>query len=229
MDINIKIIGLGGIGTMLTGPLSRYIQYMRASEKCMTFIDGDAFEFKNQDRQDFLEMGNKAAVKARELSEIFQDIIYEDISEYVTLGNIESIINDGDFIFLCVDNHATRKMVSDYVRRLDNIILISGGNEYTNGNVQIYIRKEGSDITPTLTAYHPEIERPEDKNPADMSCEELAQSEPQLIFTNLTVATIMCWAFYTIMTLKVEPTTSSEIYFDIETMSVRPTARLTKS
>jgi molybdopterin/thiamine biosynthesis adenylyltransferase len=227
LDINVKIIGMGGIGTSLVNPLCRYIQYIRAQSKKITIIDGDEFEAKNLERQAFFETSNKASSKARELSVMFDEIIFEDIQEYVTKHNISSIINEGDLVFVCVDNHASRKLISDYANTLDNIIIVSGGNEYTDGNVQIFIRKGGSKITPSLTEHHREIATPGDKSPADMSCEELAHSEPQLLFTNLTVATIMCWVFYSIMTLRVEPKACSEIYFDIKTMTVRPTARLT--
>jgi len=32
-----------------------------------------------------------------------------------------------DLVLLAVDNHATRKLVSDHCARLDNVCLISGG------------------------------------------------------------------------------------------------------
>ena len=134
------------------------------------------------------------------------------------------MIQEGDIVFIGVDNHASRKLISEYVQKsVSDVTVISGGNEYTDGNVQIYIRKEGRDLTPSLTAYHPEIEEPDDKSPEDMSCQELEKAEPQLLFTNLTVATIMCWVFYRLV--KTEDilgleTKVSEIYFDIVSMSV---------
>ena len=79
-----------------------------------------------------------------------------------------------------------------------------------------------------MTEYHPEIEFPEDKSPEDMSCEELSKSEPQLLITNLTVATIMCWALYSLHTGK-DVTKHGEVYFDIVTMATSAKIRLPNS
>ena len=117
-------------------------------------------------------------------------------------------------------------IVSNYSNNLTDVTLISGGNDLIDGNVQIYIRQNGSDITPDLCSYHPEIANPDDKLPEEMSCEELALSEPQLYFTNLGVATIMCWAFYNVV-VKGEYE-KSEVYFDITQMASNAKARIVK-
>jgi len=106
-------------------------------------------------------------------------------------------------------------LINDRALQLNNLIIISGGNEFTDGNVQIFIRKDGSNVTPSLTDYHPEIEEADDKSPEEMSCEELSKSEPQLLFTNLMAATLMCCSFLNVLK---ENYSVSEIYFDIETM-----------
>jgi hypothetical protein len=101
--------------------------------------------------------------------------------------------------------------------------LISGGNEFTDGNVQLYVRRGGQDLTPDLCKYHPEIANPDDRLPTEMSCEELAQSDPQLYFTNLGVATLMCWTFYNAIVKKSYE--RSEVYFDILTMNTNSKVR----
>ena len=103
--------------------------------------------------------------------------------------------------------------------------MISGGNEFTDGNAQLYVRKDGQDITPDLCMYHPEIANPEDKLPTEMSCEELSVSEPQLGFTNLGVAFKMCCMFYNTV---IENYERSEVYFDILTMNANSKARAVK-
>ena len=45
--MNIKIIGLGGVGTILADALSRYLNYSDISYVKMTFVDGDSYEKKN--------------------------------------------------------------------------------------------------------------------------------------------------------------------------------------
>jgi molybdopterin/thiamine biosynthesis adenylyltransferase len=222
--MEIVVIGLGGIGTILVERLARYVNFNHDIEQArFIFVDGDSYEAKNFERQDFFDLGKKATIKARELSAIFDNIEFDTVTEYITEENVEDIIKEDCMIFMCVDNHKTRKLVSDYCSTLNNISLISGGNDYIDGNVQIYLRKGGRDLTPNLCAYHPEIDEPDDKSPHEMSCEELSVSEPQLYFTNLGVATLMCWAFYNVV-IRAE-TNVSEIYFDIEKMACHAKVR----
>jgi len=226
---NIKIVGLGGIGSVLIESISRFLNYSIQSQDpiYITLIDGDVFESKNYERQIFHMLGNKAEVKTKELQMKFDRVNFKAINSFVNSENISSIISNGDILFLCVDNHKTRKCVSDFCKTLENVTLISGGNEITDGNVQVFIRREGKDLTSSLTDYHPEIENPTDKSPDEMSCEELSKSAPQLFFTNLTVATIMCWTFFNFVANN-KVTTYSEIYFDIKTMSTLPKFRKVK-
>ena len=147
----------------------------------------------------------------------FPNIRFDIFDAFVSKENISKVILEGDIVFLGVDNHKTRMIVSNYCKELKNVTLISGGNEYTDGNVQIYVRKEGKDLTPDLCAYHPEIKNPSDKLPDEMSCQELSESEPQLYFTNLGVATFMCWSFYNVVVKKQYE--RSEVYFDILKMT----------
>lgn len=223
---HIKIIGLGGIGSILCDKVARFINFTKDQQTCISLVDGDYFEEKNFERQEFFSMGNKATVKASELRSRYEKIDFKNFPYFVDEQTIERLIEDGDTVFLAVDNHKTRKLVSDYAKNLKDITIISGGNDLTDGNVQIYVRKGGEDLTPSLTDYHPEIENPEDKLPNEMSCEELHNSEPQLFFTNLGVATIMCWSYYNIRNMDF---TNSEIYFDIKSMRAHSNAREPKN
>jgi molybdopterin/thiamine biosynthesis adenylyltransferase len=215
--MNIIIIGLGGVGSILSQSISRFINYSTDSEGFILLVDGDRYEPKNFERQDFMDIGDKSEMKFLELSGKFKKIEYDYLPEYVDDENISNIVKDGDIVFVCVDNHKTRNLINNYAKTLKNVTIISGGNEFHDGNVQIYIRKEGIDLTPDLCAYHPEIASPEDKLPTELSCEQLAQSDPQLYFTNMGVATLMCWAFYN--SVVKEQLERSEVYFDITQMT----------
>jgi molybdopterin/thiamine biosynthesis adenylyltransferase len=214
--MNIKIIGLGGIGSSLSLFISRYINYSDFQSKQITLIDGKRYEPRKAERQEFSNVGNKSEVKVSEFRRLFSNVNYESIPTFVTENNISELIEDGDIVFLGVDNHKTRKIVSDYCSKLNNVTLISGGNELTDGNVQLYVRERGVDITPSLTQYHPEIQSPKDKLPSELSCEELLHSEPQIYFTNLSVAAYMCMMFYNVVNKNYG---KSEVYFDVLTMS----------
>lgn len=227
-SVSLKIIGIGGIGTNLSDNLCRFLNYSPdIGYSKVTLVDGDDFETKNKERQVFTSFGNKATAKVVELLDKFKNIELHQVPQFVTEENIDTIISEEDIIMLCVDNHKTRKLISDYVSKLKNATLISGGNEYVDGNVQVFIRKEGQNITPSLTDYHPEISNPQDKSPHEMSCEELEKVAPQLIFTNSTVANIMCWVFWNY--LQNCDFSKSEVYFDIAKMSVDPKLRKLKT
>jgi len=225
--LNIVVIGLGGVGTILIERLARFLNYGNY-ESTILLVDGDQYETKNYERQEFNELGNKADVKALELEMKFPNLSVDSYEAYINETNTIDVIKEEDIVFLCVDNHKTRNIISNYCKTLKNITLISGGNELIDGNVQTYIRKGGVDITPDLCAYHPEISNPDDKLPDEMSCEELANAEPQLYFTNLGVATLMCWSFYKCI-IKGQVDEKSEVYFDILQMSANSQTRLVKT
>lgn len=227
MNSEIYIVGLGGVGSILANTISRFIDSKQNNPIVkINLIDGDEYEIKNLSRQEFETFGNKSEAKCLELSKKFSYITFNSYPVYLDQSNIEKIIKNNSIVFAAVDNHKTRKLISKYAENLSNIIIISGGNELTNGNVQIFIRKEGKSITPSLTDYHSEIDNPRDKSPSEMSCEELSQSEPQLYFTNLMVAAHMCSSFYNV--IENNKQNISEVYFDLLTMNSNSKVRLPK-
>jgi len=224
--MNIKIIGLGGVGSILAERLCRFINYSRDVKAELMLVDGDMYEQKNFERQEFGSFGNKADVKSVDLQLQFPQIQTSVYPAFINEMTVGEVVKEGDVIFLCVDNHKTRMIVNNYCKNLKNVTLISGGNELTDGNVQIYVRQEGKDISPDLGSYHPEIANPDDKLPEEMSCEELSKSEPQLYFTNLGVATIMCWSFYNVV-VKAQ-LEASEVFFDMSSMNTKSYNRIVK-
>jgi molybdopterin/thiamine biosynthesis adenylyltransferase len=220
--LEIKVIGIGGIGCALLPHLARYLQASRQPAR-LTLVDGDAFQARNGDRQAFCEVGNKAKVKATELARHFEELSVRAIPEFVTPENIGWIIRSADVVFLGVDNHKTRRLVSEHCQGLADVTLISGGNDYTDGNVQVYLRCGGRDVTLPLTRFHPEIADPKDRSPHEMSCDELlAEAAPQLLFMNLTVASAMLNAFYAWRTGKLQ---YGEVYLDILEGKASPVVR----
>jgi molybdopterin/thiamine biosynthesis adenylyltransferase len=225
----VVLVGGGGVGTHLAEPLYRTLFH---SERCwslpMCIIDGDEFEEENDTRQRFSETGqNKASVLQKDLQEVFGEFAdIECIEEYVSEKNIGVLIKDDDIVLSCVDNHRTRKLLSDRISTLKNAALISGGNDLTTGSTQVFVRSRGKNITPPLTHLHPEIEFPEDENPADrVGCIIQAQSSPQILAANMMVATLMLSAFWNILDWLDQEKKKfgfTEQYFDIETGSVKP-------
>jgi len=138
----------------------------------------------------------------------------------------------GDIVLAALDNHSSRKVLNDHCSsRLKDVVLISGGNDGvgmdssnksrrgTYGNCQIYVRRHGEDLSPSLVRYHPEIEHPADRLPTDMSCTELAQSVPQILFTNLTTAACILNALWLHLCGALH---YSELAFDVAEGLMRP-------
>lgn len=231
-DSTIKIIGLGGVGSIVARYVSIFLASLQRPVR-LVCMDGDSFEPANASRMMFSNFGNKASVIINELRDKFLEtqLSLLAIEEYVTEENVQNLIQNGDIILLAVDNHATRKLVSDFCSQKNSIVLISGGNDGveinsigrqlqgTYGNCQVYIRHKGKDISPSLTHFHHEIANPEDVLPGAKSCSELLFSVPQIIFTNLTTATAILNAFWLYL-CNVLP--YSEMAFDISKGLMRP-------
>ena len=122
--LDIKLIGVGGIGCALAPFLARYLQSERqvtGEDVRITLVDGDDFESKNATRQSFETLGNKAKVKAYELARSFAGLSFRAVPEFVTAANLPHLVKPGDLVFLAVDNHATRGAVSRHCEGLSEI------------------------------------------------------------------------------------------------------------
>src|SRR5437764_14645455 len=126
----IKVVGLGGIGCAVLQYLAVFLKGLERPLR-LVLIDGDRFEAANGRRMVFQTVGNKAEVKAAETAAWLGDcgVAVAAVPRYLTVENIGQLILPGDHVFLCVDNHPTRKLVSDHCATLRAVSLFSGGNE----------------------------------------------------------------------------------------------------
>ncbi len=214
---SVKIIGLGGVGSLVAEYAALWLNAQATVHEDIDFrlvlIDGDAFESSNA-RTFFTRHGNKAAVKREELidrlDERLQRLMITAVEEYVTPDNVGRLLRDGDFVLLCVDSHASRKLVSDhFARTVRDGVLISAGNDGvgrdpvsgrttrgTFGTCQIFVRRNGADRTPSLSAFHEEIANPKDALPTEQHCTELITTVPQLLFANIWAGAAILSTFY---------------------------------
>jgi hypothetical protein len=226
----VVVIGAGGVGSCLLEPLAIFLSACDTNDSLL-IVDGDEFNPSNAYRVCIPDMCNKAYAWAEKIRGLFPNIVPDSAGQYVTDKNIGSIIPNGSTVFLCVDNHATRKLVSEHCENLANVLLISGGNDGVNdyedgtcGTVQVFHRKNGETVCGSpLGKYHPDIQNPADKNPADMDCNELvAGGEPQILFANMMVASLMLNAFARILMKKSKGTCYDEVAFDLYENSAQP-------
>jgi hypothetical protein len=227
----VVLIGLGGIGSRIARPLATFLASLcvdAATEPIeLVFCDGDSFAPENVYRMDIADFGNKAEVVGRELIERLgpSTLVVRWVSQYVTQQNVAELIQDGDCVLLACDNHATRHLVGRHCSsgRLSDIVLISGGNDGveegrngTYGNVQVYVRRNGIEVTAPIERFHAEIANPADQAPDELSCLELAAAgAPQLLFANLAVASAMCNALLRLMLSRDDKPMYDEVALDI--------------
>jgi hypothetical protein len=223
---------LGGVGANLARNVAVFMASFQKNAR-LVMIDGDKFEPSNASRMLFGSYGNKASVIHRELKPRFKDskLLLEIVKSYITPGNIKQLIRSGDVVLLCVDNHATRKLVDAHCATLRNVCLISGGNDGvgkdstgavkrgTYGNVQVSMRVKNKALTPTLSAYHQEIDKPADKMPHELNCTDLVMSTPQILPANVAVASSMLNALLLYFSKTLHYT---EVSFDIADAVMRP-------
>ena len=223
------VIGLGGVGGIVLRSLVSYLRH-RAKPCVVYAVDGDSYEERNRDRQFFSRLGPKAEVLAEDLSRDYGDgVTILPVPHYFTPARARHLIDSGDVVFCAPDNHATRRAVSARCQRLSEVALFSGGNDGvvdgktgTCGNVQIYLRIDGRNVTNPITAFHPEIAKPADRLPTQQGCGELAASAPQLLFANLAVASALLGAFYAWRQDRLD---YEEAYFDLLTGRCVPVKR----
>jgi hypothetical protein len=222
-------IGAGGIGSWLLRVLVPFL-YSAEPNSTVVIVDGDVFEEANRGRMAFERFGQKAVVLAGELAQLYGDRInLLPVPHYLTSRNASRLIGEGDVVFCQPDNHATRRLVEKRCMRLRDVALFSGGNDDasddssgTFGNVQVYLRVNGEDATNPLSAFHPEIARPADRVPNAAGCGASAPSAPQLLFTNVAVASAMLGAFYAWRSGRLD---REETYLDILTGHAVPVHR----
>jgi molybdopterin/thiamine biosynthesis adenylyltransferase len=227
-DISCTVIGAGGVGGRLLDILTQVLNYgsvtYQFDEAFLKVVDGDTYEARNRDRQKFHKDGNKAEVTVEKLQQEYETVNITAHGKFLTEDNIKDVIVENDVVFCCVDNHATRLLVSKHCQSLNNITLISGGNELFDGNVQAYVRRAGVDITPTIEEFHGEIAQPKDKNPAFVEkkpgCDALMETHPQLLIVNNRVASIMLELFQEHLLETIGKV--HEIFFDSRTQKQRP-------
>lgn len=241
--LNILIAGVGGIGTALADDLAKICEYRRPGS-IITLVDGDRFEEKNKERQNFKEMGNKAVVKAAELTEMFEETIFiplpcwivEEMDEAVedpdsevededrpSLTHIQAsdLMQDGLVIFAVVDNFKCRAILVNAAKELDNVDVFLGGNDdKMYGTTYHYQRRDGKDVTADPMHWQPELVDPPDRNPGEMSCEERARIDggTQLVATNRLVSSLLLARTQHCLIEGNEPGKGASIFFDVGDM-----------
>lgn len=235
----IVLVGAGGVGTWLAEGVVRMLEW-KYPGSALIIVDGDNYEEKNLERQSFASMGNKASVKALELSQKFVNTLIIPIPKWVVSNDhretdeesnkikASDLITEGDIVLAVVDNFAARKIIFDAAANINNIDVFTGGNDDNLfGSIYHYQRRDGKDITSHPVETHPEYHNPPDRNPGEMSCQERAEVEggTQLLATNMAVAAFLLGRIQHVIVCEQNPE-QSEIYFDLGLGMAQPFNRM---
>jgi molybdopterin/thiamine biosynthesis adenylyltransferase len=185
----IVIFGLGGTGSILAPLVARYLFSQKWNGK-LILIDGDSYSDSNTDRQIFPSKvlnKNKAEVQAMILVNhipSMKDQI-EYIDEYIGADSVADIVINKTIVINCTDNLAARKIIEDRILTLSTAAHICAGNELNSGQVQISVRENNKQITPSIYDLSPVFNSLNDDR-SKMSCDQIASlpSGGQLITAN---------------------------------------------
>jgi predicted ThiF/HesA family dinucleotide-utilizing enzyme len=223
---SVVIIGLGGIGSWLVAPLTRYLAEQKYENE-VYLVDGDHFSASNVHRQDTdtteLNVSKAEAMVSRVIQAV-PALKLRSMKEFVTESNV-GFIKDNSVVITAVDNHPARAVVARHADTLRNIVLLTAGNELYDGNVHITVKRDGVYEKEPLLRRHPEIAEIKTGDRAKMGCAELIkQGEPQLIFTNFMAASAVLNAFYLIWERPLyggkRVLIPQEVYFDLNKAAV---------
>jgi hypothetical protein len=182
----------------------------------------DRFETSNLTRQACTagDLGtNKAEALARVAGAVGLGV--QVVPAHVNPDNVGHLVREGDIVLLAVDNHAARALLDRHVATLRDATLISGGNDETDGNVQVVRRRNGWSVDGHLVEIHPEIGEAADREAsAEPGCQVMAAERPQLLVANLMVASAMLNALWAVMERGSVP--YSEVYLDVIQSAARP-------
>lgn len=223
------LVGAGGIGNWLAAGLVRLLEWKYPGSG-LIIVDGDNYEDKNRERQEFSKIGNKAVVKATELTPQFPNTTIIPIPKWVVSDDFTGVtdedspkitasqlIQENDVVFAVVDNFAARKIIFDAASKLNNVDVFTGGNDDDLfGSIYHYQKRDGVEITAHPAEFHPEYDSPPDKNPGELSCQDRAKIEggTQLLATNMAVAAFILGRVQKTIVSDQAPE-ETEIFFDL--------------
>lgn len=105
-NLNVAIIGLGGIGSPLA------VMLAKMGVKNMTLIDHDKIEVHNLPRIFGANRDSIGKFKVRVVKDFIQSFSDAKIMTISEKINVDSFLSNHDVIFGCVDNHTTRDLLN---------------------------------------------------------------------------------------------------------------------
>lgn len=151
-NINLLIIGAGGLGIEITKLLSLHNEIIKKYKiNKITIIDYDTIELTNLNRQFIFQQKDIGKYKSKVLTNYLSNklnIKIESINKKIQLNNSFNIefFKYYDVIINCLDNLESRKfiirriyLINKTIRKDNPILIIDGGTSGFQGQVRIFI------------------------------------------------------------------------------------------
>lgn len=225
-------IGGGGTGSAVAADLARLIYALKDRYNISYRIsDGDQVEEANILRQNFIPPDlnrNKAQVLSDRYSRAYGiPISYHDgyITDLETLAELlyppSGYTCDIMTVMLgCVDDNGARKLMHEAFTRRYSVIWIDAGNEYSDGQVVVGVKREDRVLLPPVTVVYPDILKAGTPARSGENCAAVVVERPQAYSANKMGATIMLSFLYNI--LAVGSLETHMATFDSRNVMVRP-------
>jgi molybdopterin/thiamine biosynthesis adenylyltransferase len=182
-ETNACVVGAGGLGNFVGLGLAY------SGFRNITFIDPDAVEMTNLNRQVFLYDAIGLS-KAEILSERLNKLFGIDAQPRVMNFTRETDISPYNVIFDCVDNFETRIVLSEKCKD-QNTVLISGGANVDAGQVVVYDPSQGGGTPAELLGLYGIVDKREIQTDQRESVSCVYQANPAVIMTNQIIAGFM--------------------------------------
>lgn len=246
MRICIVVVGTGGTGGNLVAQLGRFLVDFSRYDVTVSvaIVDGDTVEMKNISRQPYEleDVGlNKAVALGEKVSQCFGvEIVSYPVylTEAYQLKNVFNQMHsngsvyasysqaDIDILVGAVDNHAARKVMSDWFsgcNSIENVLYIDSANEQHCGEVVFAKKVSGRTESPDRFWHFKNLSEEIGRPVTEMSCEELNNAFPQHYATNSLAATLI-FAYVSELIagpLDIEGIQGGILYFDSSKMFSR--------
>lgn len=139
LDSTVGIVGAGGLGC----PAS--VMLATAGVGHLKVIDGDLVDVSNLPRQFLYGIGdvgkNKTTIMKQRLESLNPDVEVEAITGFLEKANVDSFLNDCDYVIDASDNFATKFLVNDACVAHDIPFVIAGVVQFVGQVLSVIPRK----------------------------------------------------------------------------------------
>ena len=201
-SFNLVVVGAGGTGSnfiRLAGQLLGN-PMIQGTLEGQYLLDGDIIEEKNCQRQAFhlSEVNQSKAVQLAMKCNATNQTEFRAVSEYVNdpeeiLSLFRQTPEALPVLVGCVDNHTARQVMHKVFEALPDICYMDSSNFEWDGDVICGLKLYGQVLMPPRADIYPDVLEPQPEVIRHAGCDQVAESQPQQLATNITAGLILMY------------------------------------